>query len=125
MPFIDREFIRFILVGGVNTVVYYIVYSLCLHVLHWHYFMAHMMGFAISLVGSFFLNTLFTYKVKPTMTKFLRFPLTQLVNIATSATLLFLLVGYFQMNSSIAPIVAVIFTIPITFLVTGKVLKTT
>jgi putative flippase GtrA len=84
-----------------------------------------MLGFAISLVGSFFLNTLFTYKVKPTMTKFLKFPLTQLVNIATSATLLFLLVSYFQMNSSIAPIVAVIFTIPITFLVTGKVLKTT
>ncbi|MFC5591829.1 GtrA family protein [Sporosarcina soli] len=125
MPFIDREFIRFVLVGGVNTVVYYTVYSLCLHIIEWHYFTAHMLGFAISLVGSFFLNTLFTYKVKPTMTKFLKFPLTQLVNIATSAVLLFLFVSYFQMNSSIAPIVAVIFTIPITFLVTGKVLKTT
>lgn len=124
MSFINHEFVRFVIVGGLNTVTYYAVYSLCLHILQWHYFPAHLTGFAVSMVGSFFLNTFFTYQVKPTLEKFLKFPLTQLVNITTSAALLFLMVGIFQLNSSIAPIVAVLFTIPITFFVTGKVLKT-
>jgi putative flippase GtrA len=121
---IRSEFIRFVIVGGVNTLHYYLIYMFFLHVLGIHYFTAHIIGFISSLIGSFFLNTLYTYKVKPTWGAFIRFPLTQLFNTITTAALLFLLVEQLHMNSSIAPMVAVVFTIPATFILTGRVLKT-
>ena len=123
MRYINHEYTRFIVVGGINTVNYYIFYLLCLHFLHFHYFLSHALGFAVSLVGSFFLNTYFTYKVKPTLAKFIRFPLTQVVNTLSSTVLLFVLIEWLQINRSFAPFIAVLFTVPITFIITGRILK--
>lgn len=121
---IRNEFIRFVIVGGINTFHYYIVYIFFLYLLEIHYFSAHIIGFISSLMGSFFLNTLYTYRVKPTWGAFIRFPLTQLINSITMAVLLFLFVEQLHMNRSIAPMLAVVFTIPLTFILTGRVLKT-
>ncbi|HLR68876.1 GtrA family protein [Virgibacillus alimentarius] len=123
MRYINNEFTKFIIVGGINTLHYYLIYILCLSVFQLHYFLAHTLGFFVSLVGSFFLNSFFTYKIKPTLRKFLRFPLTQVVNTGLSTVLLFLFVDILRIESSIAPIIAVCFTVPATFITTGKVLK--
>src|SRR5690625_4071105 len=109
MRFINGEFIRFVIVGCLNTGLYYAIYLLCLHVLTLHYLVAHFIGFFISLIGSFFLNTYFTYRVKPTLIKFLKFPLTQVANTVISAIFLYVLVELLHVNSSFAPIVAVFF----------------
>lgn len=123
MPLIRSEFIKFVIVGGINTIHYYLVYMFILHLVGFHYFTAHIIGFVSSLVGSFFLNTLYTYKVKATWAAFLRFPLTQLFNTTATAVILFLLVEQLHINSSFAPMVAVLFTLPATFILTGRVLK--
>lgn len=120
---LNNELTRFILVGGINTLNYYIVFLFFHNLLDFHYMGAHVIGFVVSLVISFFLNTAFTYRVKPTLKKFLQFPLTQLVNVSTSSVLVFLFVEGLKLNSNIAPIIAVFFTVPITFLVTSKILK--
>lgn len=65
----NGEFIRFVIVGVLNTGTYYALYLCGLYLLNWHYIGAHFFGFGISLVGSFFLNTYFTYRVKPTWKK--------------------------------------------------------
>ncbi|MGG3891455.1 GtrA family protein [Metabacillus fastidiosus] len=123
MKFINSEFSRFVIVGGLNTMNYYVIYLICLHILNLHYFVSHAIGFVISLVGSFFLNSYFTYKVKPTFVKFLKFPLTQVANTIMSAALIFVFVDFLHVNSSLAPILTVFFTIPITFIMTGRILK--
>lgn len=123
MRFLKGEFVRFVIVGCLNTGFYYAIYLLCLHVFSLHYLAAHFIGFFISMVGSFFLNTYFTYKVKPTLIKFLKFPITQLANTVLSAVFLFVLVEWMHVSSTFAPIVAVFFTVPITFIITGKILK--
>lgn len=123
MRFINHEFFKFVVVGGINTVVYYSFYLLFLHGIGMHYLFAHTIGVAISIIGSFFLNSFYTYKVKPTWKKFLYFPLTQLVNVIITAILLLVLVETFKLTSSLAPIAALFITIPITFVVTGRVLK--
>ncbi|WP_445487689.1 GtrA family protein [Niallia sp. 03133] len=123
MPYINHEFTRFAVVGGINTFTYYAIYLGCLHLLHLNYFLSHIIGFLVSMVGSFFLNAYFTYKIKPTLVKFLQFPLTQLANTLLTAMLLFLFVGIFHLNSSFAPIAVVFFTVPITFMMTRRVMK--
>ncbi|GKV70164.1 GtrA family protein [Sporosarcina sp. NCCP-2716] len=124
MPkFEAREFILFAIVGVVNTATYYLFYLAGLKGLGLPYMIAHFGAVILSMIISFFLNSYVTYKVKPTWKKFLMYPLTQLVNIAVTAVLLFLLVDGLGMNSTIAPLAALIVTVPVTFIVTGKVLK--
>ncbi|HLR10667.1 MAG TPA: GtrA family protein [Sporosarcina sp.] len=124
MKWFKGEFLRFVIVGVINTGTYYGLYLLGLYWLEWHYMMAHFFGFICSLIGSFFLNTYFTYKVKPTWKKFFQFPLTQVANTVITTIILFVLVEWFQLSSGLAPIVAMFFTVPITFIMTGKILKT-
>lgn len=123
MRFINKEFLKFIVVGGLNTAIYYIIFLLCLHLLSVHYFFAHIVAVVISIVCSFFLNSKYTYNVKPTWNKFLYFPLTQLVNIVVTMFLLLLLVESLQVSSQLAPLAALVVTIPLTFFITGRVLK--
>ncbi|MCG7343197.1 GtrA family protein [Sporosarcina sp. ACRSL] len=119
-----REFNAFFIVGVVNTVVYYGLYLGGVHVLHLQYVIAHFAAVIISMVGSFLLNSYVTYGVKPTWKKFFLFPVTQFVNIGVTFIVLFVLVEWLNMNSSIAPLAALVVTVPITFVVTGRVLKT-
>ncbi|WP_010532247.1 GtrA family protein [Lentibacillus jeotgali] len=123
MKLLNNEFIRFIIVGGLNTANYYIVYVILYNLLDWYYLISHIIAFFISMVLSFFLNVYFTYRVRPTLSKFLQFPLTQLVNVTVSSLLTYLFVDHLGWNGNIAPIAAVFFTVPITFLITSKILK--
>ncbi|MEK4029462.1 MULTISPECIES: GtrA family protein [Bacillaceae] len=119
----SQEFIRFVIIGGINTFNYYAVY-LMLHVLvGWMYMPSHVLAFLVSFVLSFFLNSYFTFKVKPTLAKFLKFPLSQAVNFTVSSLFMYVFIEYFQINSMITPILAVFVALPATFIVTSKILK--
>ena len=123
MKKLNNEFIRFAVVGGVNTINYYLVFLLLHNAFQLNYLVAHITAFLISMVVSYYLNCYFTYGVKPTWKKFFQFPLTQVVNVSVSSTLIFVFVEYFSISSNIAPIAAIFVTVPITFLITGKILK--
>lgn len=123
MRYINQEFTRFVIVGCINTGHYYLIYLLCSHLFHAHYFLAHILGFVSSFIGSFFLNSYITYKTRPTLAKFTRFPITQAVNILSSTALIFILIEWLQISSNLAPLLAVVFTVPITFIITGRILK--
>ncbi|ARJ51686.1 GtrA family protein [Staphylococcus lutrae] len=117
------EIVRFVIVGGINTINYYIVYLILLRLLHVHYLVSHIIGFTIALIISYFLNCYFVYKVKPTLKKFLAFPLTQFVNIGTQTLFIFLFVELLHLNATIAPFVGLIITIPATYLLSKYILK--
>lgn len=123
LKLLNTEFTRFLVVGVINTVSYYSIYLLLHNLFSFPYLLAHITGFLISLNVSFFLNTYITYKVKPTLKKYLFFPLTQVVNMSVSTILIFIFVEYLNFNSNIAPFVAVIFTVPITFIISSKIMK--
>lgn len=119
----NTEFTRFLFVGVINTLSYYSIYLVLHNLFSLPYLSAHIIGFFISLNVSFLLNTYITYRVKPTLRKYLYFPLTQLVNMTVSTILIFIFVEYLNLNSNIAPFAAVIFTVPITFIVSSKIMK--
>ncbi|MBA8778366.1 GtrA family protein [Staphylococcus schleiferi subsp. coagulans] len=117
------EIFRFVLVGGINTLNYYVVYLILLNLLHIHYLISHIVGFIVAFVISYYLNCYFVYKVKPTLKKFLAFPLTQVVNMGTQTLLIFIFVRYLGFNESIAPFIGLIVTIPITYVLSKYILK--
>ena len=116
------EIIKFVIVGGINTLDYYLVYLILLKLLHIHYMVSHIIGFIVSFIISYYLNCYFVYRVKPTLKKFLSFPLTQVVNMGMQSLFIYLCkMVYFP--SEIAPFVGLIVTIPITFILSKWILK--
>ncbi|MGW7104224.1 GtrA family protein [Streptomyces sp. NPDC054838] len=114
------QILRFGLVGGVNTATFFGIYLL----LHpWMpYFAAYTLAFLLSMVGSFFMNTYFTYRTRPTWKKFALFPLTNVTNYVIQSAGLYALVTWAGMDTRIAPLVAAVVAIPFTFLLSRKIL---
>lgn len=117
------EILKFIIVGGINTLNYYIVYLLLLKLLHIEYMISHITGFIVAFVISYYLNCYFVYRVKPTWRKFISFPITQIVNLGLQTVLLYVFVSWLNLPAEIAPFAGLIITIPITFVLSKWILK--
>jgi len=112
--------IRFGLVGVVNTGTYYLLYLL--FTLFLPYLVAHVCAFMISMVGSYFLNCYFTFRIRPTLKKFLLFPLSNATNFVVQSVGLYVLVSLLHMNHIVAPLLAAAVAIPITFVIAKLIL---
>lgn len=117
------EILKFIIVGGINTLNYYVVYLLLLKLLHIEYMISHITGFIVAFVISYYLNCYFVYRVKPTWRKFISFPITQIVNVSLQKVLLYVFVSWLNLPAEIAPFAGLIITIPITFVLSKWILK--
>ncbi|WP_154837176.1 GtrA family protein [Staphylococcus sp. Marseille-Q1834] len=117
------EIIKFVIVGGINTLDYYLVYLILLKLFNVHYMLSHIIGFVVSFIISYYLNCYFVYNVKPTLKKFLSFPLTQVVNMGMQTLFLYVFVRWFNFPSEIAPFVGLIVTIPIAFILSKWLLR--
>ncbi|BGE81627.1 GtrA family protein [Staphylococcus petrasii] len=117
------EIIKFVIVGGINTLDYYLVYLILLKLFNVYYMLSHIIGFVVSFIISYYLNCYFVYNVKPTLKKFLSFPLTQVVNMGMQTLFLYIFVRWFNFPSEIAPFVGLIVTIPITFVLSKWLLR--
>lgn len=117
------EILKFIIVGGINTLNYYVVYLLLLKLLHIEYMISHITGFIVAFVISYYLNCYFVYRVKPTWRKFISFPITQLVNVSLQTVLLYVFVSWLNLPAEIAPFAGLVITIPITFVLSKWILK--
>lgn len=117
------EILKFIIVGGINTLNYYVVYLLLLKLLHIEYMISHITGFLVAFVISYYLNCYFVYRVKPTWRKFISFPITQIVNVSLQTVLLYVFVSWLNLPAEIAPFAGLIITILITFILSKWILK--
>lgn len=121
--FVNLEILRFIIVGVINTGNYYGLYLFLLLICHFNYMVSHIFAFLISMVGSFFLNSYFTYRTKPTWKKFMQFPMTYVVNITVTTLGVYILVDLFKLNETISPLFASFAATPFTFIISKKILK--
>ncbi|ORL73280.1 sugar transferase [Prescottella equi] len=115
-----RHILRFGVVGVVNTGVYYALYLVFNTVMP--YLAAHLLAIAISMVGSFFLNCYWTFRTRPTWRKFALFPLTNATNYIVTTVGMVLLVTFLGMDDRIAPLIAAVAAIPVTFLLSRRIL---
>ena len=112
-----KQFIKFGLVGVSNTLIslgtYYLLYFLGVNFL-----IAKTVGFIVSVLNSYYWNNKYVFKktqeghLKPLIKTFLSYGSTFLL----STVLLFVIVQYFGISEVIAPIVTLIITIPLNFL---------
>jgi len=118
-----NEYIKFIIVGVVNTAHYYGWYVLFYSLIGWPYLVSHVAATIISMIGSYFMNVYFTYSEKPSWKSFLLFPLTQLTNIVIQTVCMYVFVDWLNLSPYLAPIATVIISVPITFVITRRVIR--
>ncbi|MFE7167755.1 GtrA family protein [Streptomyces sp. NPDC057616] len=116
----SRQLFTFAVIGVVNTGTYYCAYLPLLTRIP--YLVAHILATAISLTGSFFLNARFTYRTRPTLRKFLLFPLTNAANFVITTAGVYVLVDLLHLSSRWAPLLASLGAIPVTFVVSRRIM---
>jgi len=112
--------VRFGMVGVLNTLVYYLLYLGLREVMP--YLVAHTVAFVLSMIGSFFVNCLYTFRQRPTWRRFLLFPLSNATNFAVTTVGLYVLVQFAGTNQRVAPLLVAAVAVPATFVVANLVL---
>lgn len=121
MRFFEREAIRFLLAGGVNTVVTYLIYLLLLHVLP--YRVAYSATFVLGIVLGYTLNTHYVFRAKWQWKRLAAYPLVYVVQYLLGVLLLTMLVERGLANEQVAPLVVVVLSLPIVFITSRLIIK--
>lgn len=105
-----RREVRFLIVGGINTIVGYGAYALFLS-LDINYLIAGTLSTIIGVANSYAWNRYFTFRSKDkALGEIIRFSSVYLVSYLCSMAFLFVIVGQFGMNAYIAGVLNIIMT---------------
>jgi putative flippase GtrA len=121
MRFINREFSRFIFWGGVNTLCGYLVYALLL--LFLQYLVAYTITYALGILVSYYLNSRFVFRREVGWRKAVQYPLVYLVQYLLGTGSLYLLVRVLRVNKLLAPVIVILLTVPLTYLMGRRIIR--
>ncbi len=126
-PFMTIQFVIFMIMGIVNTLVL-VCSATFLDIIHQMFLspdnalrifaessrLNFIIGYIISIITSFFLNSKYTFQQKPSLKTFIRFPISYIPNFIFQYMMVFLFTA-FKLDSTLAYIFAAILGTPITF----------
>lgn len=107
-----KQFLKFSLVGGLNTVLDTVLYILLTRVFLLHYLLANVISFVASATNSFFLNRKFTFKVKEKKKyDYTKFLFVALGGLLISESVLYVVVSLFELSDIYGKLLAIFFTV--------------
>lgn len=113
MSALSGPFVRFLFAGGVNTGLTYLVYLLLLRQMP--YGLAYATAFAAGIVLAYFLSRFFVFARAPRHRGFVWVAAIYAVQYLVSASLVHIWVGWIGGHEALAPMFALLFTVPLTF----------
>jgi putative flippase GtrA len=114
--FMDKQFIRFVFVGGLNTIVSFGSYALFIKVFGINYVVASFIYTVIGVTNSYLWNKYFTFKIKKmNIFEFLRFISVYAISYVINVNLLIILVEIFKFDPIIANVLLLVVTMLISF----------
>ncbi|MBB3826551.1 GtrA family protein [Xanthomonas arboricola] len=108
------SFVRFLISGGINTVATYAAYLALLQATS--YKVAYTVAYVFGIVIAFFINRLFVFRTHRGWRSLLMFPFVYLAQYLVSLAVVFAWVEHLGFSVALAPIVAILVTVPLTFL---------
>ena len=114
---------RFVFWGCINALTSYLIYVFLL--LFLPYLVSYSIAYVFGVFISYFLNSKFVFKQELRLSRALRYPLVYVNQYVFGTVSTYLLVHFLRVNKLLAPILALLITIPLTFflsrrIVTGK-----
>lgn len=119
--FFNKNFIVFVIIGIINTIVYNGIYLLSLNIIH--YIIASILAYFISMSVSFILNCKYNFKIKPTIKKYIMFPLSGIPTFFMQTVGLTFFVEVLNISEKIAGFTASLIAIPFSFIIMKLILK--
>ena len=118
---LKNKFIKFIGAGVINTVVSYLLYVVL--VLFLNYQVSYAIAFVFGIVSSYILNTKYVFQVEQTIKKFILFPLVYLIQYFLGAFMMNITIEIIGISKFFAPIIITLCLIPVSYLLSKKILK--
>lgn len=111
-----RELVRFLVAGGMNTLMTLVVYWLLLPIVK--YPVAFTLSFMTGIFTGFALNTFVVFRATWSWKKFFAFPSIPILNYVAGLGLVWSMVTFAGIDQRIAPVISTVVTLPATFLLT-------
>ena len=105
--------LRFLLAGGLNTLITYLIYLGLLRVLG--YQISYAIAFVIGIVISYALNRAFVFKVHQGYRSAVLLPLVYLLQYLIGAAVVWTWVDVLHQQPAVAPAISIIITLPFTY----------
>ena len=118
---LQNEFIRFLVTGSINTAVSWAVYLAVLQFAP--YTIAYTCAYLFGIVFTYYLNTRWVFKVAMSWKTFLQFPLIYVVRYTVDMGLIVLWVSGLGLWQEVAPIAALVISMPLGFVLSRWLLK--
>lgn len=118
---LQNEFIRFLVTGSVNTAASWAVYLAVLQLAP--YTVAYTCAYLFGIVFTYYLSTRWVFKVEMSWKTFLQFPLIYVIRYAVDLSLIVLWVKGLGLWEEVAPIAALVISMPLGFLLSRWLLK--
>lgn len=115
------ELLRFVLSGGVNTLLTYALYLVLLNV--WPYTLAYTVTYLIGIYTSYYLNCVVVFRSEPKWRTALEYPVVYLFQYLLGVLLLYVLVDLLGLNNKVAPLVVIVLSIPMTFWMSRRIIR--
>ncbi len=116
-----REFILFVLIGGLNTGITYALYLLLLQIIRYPF--AYSGSYVAGIFLSYYLNARFVFGEQLSLSKALKYPSVYLVQYFLGLALLYVLIETLHLDKRIAPLAVVVITIPATFVLSRYIIR--
>ncbi|WP_373233121.1 GtrA family protein [Cohnella sp.] len=117
----NTEFQKFIIGGVLNTLLGYAVYLLLLLVMSYEF--SYVFSYIIGILISYLINSIFVFRVSLSLKKLLSFPIVYLVQLFLGYMLMYVIIELLNINEIVAPLLVTITTIPVTFVLSRRVIK--
>jgi putative flippase GtrA len=111
---------RFLLGGGVNTGITYVLYCLLTTVISYRF--AYGISYVVGILFSYCFNSVVVFKVNMSLKKLLLYPLVYVVQGAMLLVGLWVLVDVFCLSKFIAPVLLIGVSVPLNYLLSRRVL---
>ena len=115
----SSSFVRFLISGGINTICTYAAYLTLLRFVA--YQVAYTIAYVFGIVLAFLINRLFVFKTHRGWRSMVLFPFVYLAQYLASLAVLWVWVEHLHLWKEAAPLVAVLITVPLTFLLSRMV----
>lgn len=116
------QFIKFGIVGASNTLIAYVIYSICVY-LGIHYLLANALGFFISVLNAYYWSDRFVFKKGEGEARSAIWTLAKTyvaygsTGLLLASILLYLYVDKFHISEYIAQLLVLVITIPLNFII--------
>ena len=107
---ICRQFIKFCIVGVINTIIDYALYLLFSRVMGVYFLYANLLSVSLAMTSSFIFNKYWTFKDqnKSIKTQYLKFVVVNIVYFILNNSIVFALVRYLKIYDLLAKVIAII-----------------